>query len=65
MFLGLSTEKWLTILTPIILAIIAGVFGAKFIRNRKIHKIGNITGDKNQVINGDVNSSNNKEENNV
>lgn len=62
MFLGLTTEKWLAFLGPVILAVIAGIFGAKFRRNKRIHKIGNITGSNNQVVNGDMNRTISKDE---
>lgn len=65
MFLGLTAEKWLAFLGPVILALIAGIFGAKFRRNKRIHKIGNITGSNNQVINGDANRTMPKDKDNA
>lgn len=44
----LTTEQWV----KIILAVI-GLIGVIFAVNKRNHKIGNITGNRNNIVNGD------------
>lgn len=50
--MGFTPEQWLKII-GIISALVIAIVGAIFAVNKRSHKIGNIKGDKNKIINGD------------
>lgn len=50
--MGFTPEQWLKII-GITSALVIAIVGAIFTVNKRSHKIGNIKGNKNKIINGD------------
>lgn len=50
--MGFTPEQWLKII-GIISALLIAIVGAIFAVNKRSHKIGDIKGDNNKIINGD------------
>lgn len=55
--MGLTVDQWVKIILAVI-SLIGIIIGAIFAINKRNHKIGNITGHNNNIINGNYKSKN-------